>query len=182
MPYCYDSNRFRRMAVEKESPPTLLTVGRFEAHKNHQATIRAASRLGSGVQVRLIGRGPEAPTLARTASALRVSCRIETEADDDAVADAYHRSRVTVCPSRFEGFGLTPMEAIACGTPVVASDIPAHREFVRTAARLFPLDDDEALASAAARALGCNTPCSDLDDLTIPAAAARFRSGLRPML
>ena len=182
VPYCYDSNRFRRTTCDKDSPPTLLTVGRFEAHKNHQATLQAASRLGPGVQVRLIGRGPEAATLARTARTLGVSCRIETDADDDVVADAYQRSRVTVCPSRFEGFGLTPMEAIACGTAVAASDIPAHREFVGTAAHLFQLDDEKALVSAVTRALDCDTPGRDLPHLSIPAAGTRFLSGLSSML
>jgi glycosyltransferase involved in cell wall biosynthesis len=74
------------------------------------------------------------------------------------------------------------MEAMACGTPVVASDIPAHREYVGEGANLFPLDDDEALVSAVARALECNPPDTDLHHLSIPAAGVRFLTGLRSML
>jgi glycosyltransferase involved in cell wall biosynthesis len=88
-----------------------------------------------------------------------------------------------VCPSRFEGFGLTPIEAVASGVPVVASDIPPHREFVGTAARLVPPDDVRALAAAINKALD-SAPADPalVSDLTISAAAARFMAALRPFL
>jgi glycosyltransferase involved in cell wall biosynthesis len=183
VPYCFDSERFTPMTQPKDSPPTLLTVGRFKAHKNQVATLRAASRIGREVQVRLIGRGPDRAVLERTARALGVSCRIDTGVDDAGVADAYRRAQVAVCPSRFEGFGLTPVEAIASGTPVVASDIPPHREFVGPAARIFPVEDEEALAQAVVGALEDRPPdAAAVRELTIPAAAERFLAHLRPLL
>jgi glycosyltransferase involved in cell wall biosynthesis len=183
VPYCYDSKQFIRRNESRDLPPTLLTVGRLKPHKNHQATLHAARRIGPGVAVRLIGRGPEAAALEQTAQALGVSCRIETGADDAAVVQAYQRASVAVCPSRFEGFGLAPLEAIACGTPVVASDIPPHREFAGAAASFFPLDDEDALTAAVLRALDAPPPDgAALVDLTIPATAARFRSALGPLL
>jgi glycosyltransferase involved in cell wall biosynthesis len=183
VPYCYDSERFRPASLSRDEPPTLLTVSRLRAHKNHAATVRAAARLGPKVQVRLIGRGPEYESLERLARSLGVRCRIDTQADDAEVTDAYHRARVVVCPSRFEGFGLTPVEGIASGTPVVASDIPPHREFVATAARFFPQDDDEALVASVAAALDDPAPDAPVvQELTIPAAADRFLALLRPLL
>jgi glycosyltransferase involved in cell wall biosynthesis len=183
VPYCYDSNRFQARETARHDPPTLLTVARLQRYKNQAATILAAARLGSGVQVRLIGRGEERDSLQRLADLHGVACRIETNADDHEVRDAYLRARVAVCPSRFEGFGLTPVEAIASGTPTVASDIPPHREFTGAAARLFPLDDVEALAETIAAALNDAPPDPDLmRDLTIPAAAERFLGFLRPLL
>lgn len=183
VPYCYDSERFRPATVPRDEPPTLLTVSRLRVHKNHGATIRVAARLGRTVQVRLIGRGPESEPLDRLARSLGVRCHIDTQADDAAVTAAYQQARVVVCPSRFEGFGLTPVEGIASGTPVVASDIPPHREFVSAAARFFPLDDDEALARAVGAALDDASPdTSAIQELTIPAAADRFLSLLGPLL
>lgn len=183
VPYCYDSDRFREGAAARDEPPTLLTVSRLKAHKNHAATVRAAARLGRSVQVRLIGRGPEHELLERLAGSLGVRCRIDTRMDDAGVARAYQSARVVVCPSRFEGFGLTPLEAIASGTPVVVSDIPPHREFVAPAARFFPLDDDDALVRAIAAALDDAAPnAAVLWELTIPAAADRFMSFLDPLL
>ena len=183
VPYCYDSNRFRPRNVPRDDPPTLLTVSRLQRYKNQSATILAASRLGREVQVRLIGRGPERESLQRLADSYGVRCRIDTEADDQTVAEAYLRARVAVCPSRFEGFGLTPIEAIASGTPTVASAIPPHQEFVGSAARLFPLDDLDALTEAVRAALSDPPPDpGSIRELTIPAAAERFLGLLRPLL
>jgi glycosyltransferase involved in cell wall biosynthesis len=183
LPYCYDSGRFRAASASRDVPPTLLTVGRLQEHKNHAATLRAASRQSCQVQVRLIGRGPELQRLQQLAKSLGVTCRIQTQLDDIGVADAYRRARVAVCPSRFEGFGLTPVEAIASGTPVTASDIPPHREFVGTAARLFPLDDESALSDSIAQALEDPPPDpAAIADLTIQAAADRFLIRLQTLL
>jgi glycosyltransferase involved in cell wall biosynthesis len=183
LPYCYDSARFTPAGTSRDAPPTLLTVGRLQEYKNHAATLRAASRQSRQVQVRLIGRGPELQRLQQLAQSLAVTCRIETELDDLAVTEAYRRARVAVCPSRFEGFGLTPIEAIAAGTPVTASDIPPHREFVGTAARLFPLDDESALSENIAQALEDPPPDpAAIADLTIQAAADRFLIRLQTLL
>lgn len=183
VPYCYDSKRFRPGSAVRDSPPTLLAVSRFEVHKNQSALLRAAARLGREVQVRLIGRGPEAARLQGLAQQLGVCCRVETDADDSAVEQAYHTASVAVSTSRFEGFGLSPIEAIACGTPAVASDIPPHREFVGNAARLVPPDDDGAIALAIEAALaGPPADPAAVADLTIEAAADRILASLSPML
>jgi glycosyltransferase involved in cell wall biosynthesis len=183
VPYCYDSCRFGPAAVPKDVPRTLLTVSRLQPYKDQAVVLRAAARLDRAVQVRIIGRGPERDRLQALARRLGVVCRIETSADDATVTRAYHEASVAVCPSRFEGFGLTPVEAVASGTPVVASDIPPHREFVVGAARLVPPGDDIALATAIAEALDAAPADPGLvRDLTIPAAAARFLASLQPLL
>jgi glycosyltransferase involved in cell wall biosynthesis len=185
LPYCYDSNRFQAKLAggPRPDPPVLLTVSRLQRHKNQAAVLESAARLGRPVRVRLIGRGDQERALSGLARRLRVDCTIETAADDATVARAYHEASVAICPSRFEGFGLTPIEAAASGLPVVASDIPPHREFVGGVARLVPLDDTPELTAAIVAALGA--PPADpalLADLTIPAAATRFLTALRRFL
>ncbi|HEV2895993.1 MAG TPA: glycosyltransferase, partial [Actinomycetota bacterium] len=58
-----------------------------------------------------------------------------------------------VFPSWYEGFGLPALEALACGTPVVASDLPVLREVLGDQAELVPPGDPAALADALARVL-----------------------------
>ncbi|HVH67882.1 MAG TPA: glycosyltransferase [Gemmatimonadales bacterium] len=181
VPYCYDSERFTSGAYEPREPLQLVTVSRLEPYKNQQAVIQAAARLEPRRSVRLIGYGSEQAALERLAAELGVACSIETGLSDAEVARAYRDAAVVVCPSRFEGFGLSPLEAIACGTPVVASDIPAHREFVDGAAQFFALDDDAALVPVLSSALQRPDPAA-VRGLTIEAAADRFAAGLRELL
>jgi glycosyltransferase involved in cell wall biosynthesis len=180
VPYCYDSERFRPAPeVKRDSPSTILCVSRLEIHKNQATMLRAAAHLGPEVQVRLIGRGLEHQRLAALGKALSLRCRIELEADDATVTRAYHTAAVVAAPSRFEGFGLTPIEALGSGTAVVASDIPPHREYLGGTVRLVPPDDDRALAGALHDAIGDPPPDpASISLLTIPAAADRFESSL----
>jgi glycosyltransferase involved in cell wall biosynthesis len=188
VPYCYDSDRFVPRALDQRRPCpdaqlTLLSVSRLRRHKNQAAVIRAATLLDRPVRVRLIGRGPQRDNLEALACRLGVSCTIETDADDATVTQAYHEADVVVCPSLFEGLGLTPIEAIASRVPVVASDIPPHREFVGGAARLVPPDDPATLATAILAAAGAEPPDpAFVADLTIEAAARRFLASLRHLL
>ena len=184
VPYCYDSSRFVAGPQKPNSfPPTLICVSRLRPHKNQAAVLEAAALLGRPVQVRLIGQGPEDSALEQLAGRLGVHCSVETTADDPMVTRGYHEAAVAVCPSRFEGFGVTPMEALGSGTPVVASDIPPHREFVAGAAELVPLDSPERMSRAIAEKLdGPRADPRQVRDLTIPAAASRFLTGLRPLL
>ena len=70
------------------------------------------------------------------------------EADDARLRSLYAGADVVVHPSAAEGFGLPPLEALACGARVLASDIPPHREVLGDAARFVGLD-----AAAIAREL-----------------------------
>jgi glycosyltransferase involved in cell wall biosynthesis len=183
MPYCYDSERFAPVPREPRRPPQLVTVSRLQTYKNQRAVIRAAARLEPRVAVRFVGEGPEEADLRRLAGELGVPCSIESGLSDADLVSAYRQASVAVCPSRFEGFGLSPIEAIACGTPVVASDIPPHREFVDGAARFFALDDEPALVAAIAATLAGPAPDPGaVRALTIEGAAGRFAAALAELL
>jgi len=60
------------------------------------------------------------------------------------LTDLYKTAEVAVFPSWDEGFGFPPLEAAACGVPVIASDIPAHREVLGDAVEYFkPHEESE---------------------------------------
>ena len=74
--------------------------------------------------------------------------------DRATLAAVYRRSALVLLPSEREGFGLPVLEALACGTPVVASDIEALREVGGPAAQYCPPEDVTAWADAVVAALG----------------------------
>jgi glycosyltransferase involved in cell wall biosynthesis len=73
--------------------------------------------------------------------------------DGPRLASVVAGARAFVFPSRYEGFGLPPLEALATGTPVVASDLPVLREVLGDRAAYAPVGDAEALAAAIGQAL-----------------------------
>ena len=74
------------------------------------------------------------------------------EVSDEDLAAIYTGARALVFPSDDEGFGLAPVEALACGTPVAACDVPAVREVIGERVELLPADDIDALVRAAEEA------------------------------
>ncbi len=89
----------------------------------------------------------------------------------DAMPDWYRALDLFVAPQRWEGFGLTPLEAMACGVPVVATGAGAFDEMVvdGETGLLVPRDDPDALTAAVDAAL------SDLERLARWGAAGRAR-------
>lgn len=188
LPFCYDSDRFVAPVTRTPgTPPVILSISRLVPSKDHATLIRAAAQLATPVTLHLIGRGPEAGPLRALADRLGVTLRLDDGwASDDEIVAAYRGADVVACPSHFEGFGLTPIEGLAMGCRVVASDIPTHREFVGERVGLFPAGDDAALATrldealTEARAKG-PAPARPTEALSIEACARRFDRALRAL-
>ena len=135
-------------------PPYLLTVGRLQPRKNLEAALDAFTRLsGAGAEHQLVVAGArgwhddellERVRTSPAADRIRVTGRIS---DDELIA-LYRGAACFVFPSRFEGFGFPPLEAMACGAPVVSSNRTSMPEVVGDAALLVDPDDAGALASA----------------------------------
>jgi len=124
----------------------LLFVGAVQRRKDPLAAAAAAAELG----LPLVVVGPEKePALARELRRRGVDVR--GWVDRGELPDLYRRAAALVFPSRFEGFGLPVVEAMASGTPVVVRDDPALREIAGDAA-VYAADGE--LAAAIERALG----------------------------
>ena len=107
----------------------VLFVGAVQARKDPLAALAAAQAVGR----RLVVAGPEKePALARDLRDRGADVR--GWVDKRELAGLYRRAAALVLPSRFEGFGVPVLEAMASGTPVVVSDDPALREVVGDAA------------------------------------------------
>lgn len=135
----------------------LISTGRFDPRKGFETAIRSLPSLPEGATLSLFGRGgdEERARLAGVATELGVAERVRFGAlEREELPDAYRASDVMVFPSVWpEPFGLVPIEAMACGVPVVATGVGGSAEFLVDGANclLYPPQDHEALAAAIRR-------------------------------
>ena len=93
----------------------------------------------------------------------------------ETLAAFYRLARAFVFPSLYEGFGLPPLEAMACGTPVVTSNVSSLPEVAGGAALLVDPYDAEAIAAGICQALTDEPLRADLDRAAASSARDRFR-------
>jgi len=146
--------------AERFSEPTLLFLGRLKRYKRVDLVLRAVARLadrGREVTLRIAGAGDYADALRALSDRLGVDDRIHFEGfvTENRKLELLRRSWLHVLTSPKEGWGISNLEAAACGTPTVASDSPGLRESVRNGetGRLVPHGDLEALTDALERLL-----------------------------
>ena len=136
------------------SKPYILFVGVWRQYKNVPLLARAFDILkeqgGFGGKLVLVGKidpfYPEIMNEVMGTSHSRDILALDHVAEAD-LPSIYRNASVFVLPSLVEGFGLTALEAISSGVPVIASDIPVLREILRGAAVYFDPNDRDALAS-----------------------------------
>jgi len=109
------------------SAPVVGSAARFDEVKRLDLLVRAVAATPA-VTLALIGDGPEAPHLRELAARLGVAGRVRFAGEVPEAARLFPAFDVFAAPARKEGLPLAVVEAMALGLPVVASDIPAHRE------------------------------------------------------
>jgi glycosyltransferase involved in cell wall biosynthesis len=142
----------------------VLFVGEAEERKNVFALITAMGLLPPDVArgTALVLAGRYAPSVRDCALAAGIDARLEGEVSDARLAALYRGAAAFVFPSRYEGFGLPVLEAMAYGTPVIASDAASIPEAGGDAALYFAPTDTAALAALLARVLSDETLADDL--------------------
>lgn len=135
--------------------PYLLYVGRFDPYKNVVGLLRAFAiflrgRFDGPRLVLASDLDPRYPEAAEAVSELGLSSRVVFlgGVDEEELVALYNRARILVLPSLYEGFGLPPLEAMACGTPVIVSDRGSLPEVVGEAGLLVDPENPEAIAAA----------------------------------
>jgi phosphatidylinositol alpha-mannosyltransferase len=142
--------------IERDERPTVLFVGRHEERKGLSTLLGALDGLPADVRVWVGGEGPETETLRATVAD---DARVEWlgRFDEEEKVARLRAADVFVAPSiKGESFGIVLLEAMAAGTPVVASDLPGYAKVARQGreAVLVPPSDADALGSAITRVLG----------------------------
>jgi glycosyltransferase involved in cell wall biosynthesis len=111
--------------------PTLLAVANLVPKKRHWLMIEALARL-PGVDLLIVGEGPERSAIEARARALGVADRVRLlgRMTQNQLTEIYSAADLLLLPSSREGWPNVLLESMACGTPVVVSNIDGFREIV----------------------------------------------------
>ncbi len=141
----------------------MLYLGGFDVRKNLAAVVgayrQAGPRIGTVCPLVIAGRLPQRDSaftpdprrLARELGLDETWVRFTGFVDEADKPALYRGADAFIFPSRYEGFGLPPLEALACGTPVVGGDVSSIPEIVGSAGLLFSPDDVTGMAEALLR-------------------------------
>jgi glycosyltransferase involved in cell wall biosynthesis len=115
-----------------DSPMNILFVGRLTEQKGVDTLLRAIKELiGKGINhlsLTLVGDGPLRVELESIVNALEIKKYVKFAGSMSDVIQYYHNSHILVIPSHWEGLSLVLLEGMACGLPIVASNLGGNRE------------------------------------------------------
>ncbi len=134
-----------------------LVLGGGSQNKNHVGAVSAfakAFRVSDGIHLLVIERARTLPRELRQAlrhSQLEERINVRAEVRTEELIALYNRAEALVFPSLYEGFGLPVLEAMACGCPVICSNVTSLPEVVGDAALSFAPQDENGIAQAMRR-------------------------------
>jgi len=135
----------------------LIAVGRLVPLKGFDVLVRAVSELVNqgldNLLVLIVGEGVERSRLERLIQDLRIGSYVKFLGLRHDVMDLMKACDLFVLPSRYEGLSIAMIEAMACGLPIISSDVRGLRDYIKDEQNglLFPVDDYKALAKSILR-------------------------------
>lgn len=147
-------------------PKSLIMVSRFASSKDQETVIRAIKDLDDGVILRLVGDGENLEHCKQVARECGVENRVQFLGARADVAELVAESYIGIQSSNWEGFGLTAVEIMACGKPVIATNVDGLKQVVEGAGNLFPVGDEKALTSIVYSILSDSSLYKKMSDLS----------------
>jgi len=142
-----DAKPVKRTACSiPEDAIVLMQVARFEEQKNQDCVIRALKRLPKNVYVVFVGDGTRRAFCESLASEMGVEDRVRFLGVRSDIADLWTMADMGIMSSHWEGFGLSAVEAMAAGKPVLGTRVEGLSEVIGNPDLCFSDDDDEGLA------------------------------------
>ena len=151
-----------------------LCVGNLEPRKNLATAVRAFEAAGvEDCSLVVVGaRGWRNEEFERVVERTRAHVVVAGYVEDDELVPLYSGAECLVFPSLYEGFGFPPLEAMACGTPVISSDRTSLPEVVGDAGVLVDPHDEGAIAEAIRALLGDESRAREIGERGRERAAA----------
>jgi glycosyltransferase involved in cell wall biosynthesis len=140
-----------RPAERGEERSSLLFVGRLVPIKGVPHFLQLFQSLSEEfpqLRAEICGEGPLYQAALAAAPGFGGRLQVRGRVSEEELAAAYRRARLLVVPSRFEGLGVVALEAMASGTPVVATDVPGLTDLQGGGVVLVPPEDPAALIAA----------------------------------
>ena len=151
VPNGVDVSEFSPDSTARPEEPFLLMAGARYSHKNVDEVLERSHLWSSCFKLVVTSCGDNyKKQLLRKAADLGVADRVVflDYVSRQELIKLYQGCSALLYPSKWEGFGIPPLEALACGSPVIASDIPVHREVLGSAAFFVKLGDPDSWAEA----------------------------------
>jgi glycosyltransferase involved in cell wall biosynthesis len=139
-----DTERFRFHELARGPVLRVLCVGRLEPAKDHVTAVAAIAELrrrGVACTLTIAGRGALRAEVERSIAEHGLNDRVTIVEPVTEVEDLYATHDVLLFPSRWEGLGNAAIEAMACGRPVVATDLDVLHEVLGPVGRFAPAGD-----------------------------------------
>jgi len=130
IPNYVDTERFKPLSTVQREPGLLCFVGRLEEQKNGLALLEAVKSL-PGVRLQIIGSGGQRGLWEEKARESRAQVEFLGNLPHDDLPAVLNRATAFVLPSLYEGHPKALVEAMACGLPVIGTDVRGIRDFIR---------------------------------------------------
>lgn len=142
---------------KKTIPNSLIMVSRFARSKDQETVIRALQLLDKDITLRLVGDGETLEHCKQVAKECKVEDRVHSLGARTDIAELMAESYIGIQSSKWEGFGLTAVEMMAVGLPVIATDVEGLKQVVEGVGVLFPVGDEVALSEIIKDIIGDKT-------------------------
>lgn len=127
-------------------PKSLIMVSRFAASKDQETVLRAMLQITPEATLRLVGDGERLESCRQLATQLGLNDRVEFLGARSDVAELIAESYIGIQSSHWEGFGLTAVEIMACGKPIIGTNVNGLKQLIEGAGETFNVGDADKLA------------------------------------